>query len=116
MDKRPIFRTDEAVPKLEYIGSGTETTASLTKLLSSKTSNSPGCAKCDNAVVFHLIRAMSAETGFRIQYAAQICLYELPVRDDKEEIAGWAFSLSRLAFCRISLPTCEASTRRRDTL
>jgi hypothetical protein len=58
MDKRPIFRTDEAVPKLEYIGSGTETTASLTKLLSSKTSNSPGCAKCDNAVVFHLIRAM----------------------------------------------------------
>jgi hypothetical protein len=84
----PYSARTKPFPKVEYIGSGTETTASLTKLLSSKTSNSPGCAKCDNAVVFQLIRAVSAETGFRTQYAAQICLYELPVLDDKEEIAG----------------------------
>ena len=43
----------------------------------------PRCAKCDNAVVFELVRAM-ADQGAAIR-SPRIRLYELPVLDDEEE-------------------------------
>jgi hypothetical protein len=87
MSKRLTFRTDEVVPQSGIYRVRHKKHRLPHEVSLFKDQQFPRCAKCDNAVVFELVRAASTETGLRTRYAAQIRLYELPVLDE-EEIAG----------------------------
>ena len=88
MVKRPIFRTDEIVPQ-----SGIYTVRHKKHRLPHEVTlfrdqQFPRCAKCHDAVTFELVRAVKMESDGARGLAAPIRLYELPVLDDEQEIAG----------------------------
>lgn len=88
MAKRPTFRTDETVPEsgIYKVQHRKHRLPHEVTLLQDQ--QFPRCAKCQNAVTFELVRAVNTE-NYRIRrLLAPICVYELPVLDDEQGIAG----------------------------
>jgi len=85
MVKGPVFRTDEMVSQ-----SGVYTVRHQQHRLPHEVTllrdeRFPRCEKCDTAVTFELIRAVTDEAAIS---SPRICLYELPVLEDDEAAAG----------------------------
>jgi hypothetical protein len=88
MVKRPIFRTDEMVPQSGIYRVRHKKHRLPHEVTLFRDQQFPRCAKCQNAVTFELIRAANAEPDSARGLSAPICVYELPVLDDEQEIAG----------------------------
>ncbi|HEY5030441.1 MAG TPA: hypothetical protein VIK39_18700 [Candidatus Angelobacter sp.] len=88
MVKRPKFRTDETVPQsgIYKVQHRKHRLPHEVTLLQDQ--QFPRCAKCQNAVTFELVRDVNTENDGIRRYTSQICLYELPVLDDEQEIAS----------------------------
>ena len=85
MADQPRFRTDEIVPQ-----SGIYKVRHRKHRLPHEVSlfrdqQFPRCAKCQNAVVFELLRAVADEAEAKL-LSSRICLYELPVLEDNTPI------------------------------
>jgi hypothetical protein len=86
MLKKSTFRTDEDVPQ-----SGTYRVRHRKHRLPHEVTllrdqQFPKCAKCQDAVIFELVRATTA-TGDNLDRYSRIRLYELPVIEDDPPIA-----------------------------
>jgi hypothetical protein len=88
MVKRPIFRTDEMVPQTGIYRVRHRKHRLPHEVTLFRDQQFPRCAKCQNAVTFELIRAANTELDSSRGLSAPICVYELPVLDDEQEIAG----------------------------
>jgi hypothetical protein len=82
MVKRPTFRTDEIVRQSGIYKIRHKKHRLPHEVTLLRDQYFPRCAKCQNAVVFELVRAVTDEAE------ARICLYELPVLEDDTAIAG----------------------------
>ena len=88
MARRPIFRTDEMVPYSGIYRVRHKKHRLPHEVTLFKDQKFPRCAKCQNAVTFELVRAANTETDGARGLVAPICVYELPVLDDEQEIAS----------------------------
>ena len=88
MVKRPVFRTDEMVSESGIYRVRHKKHRLPHEVTLFRDQQFPRCAKCQNAVTFELIRAANTEPDGARGLSAPICVYELPVLDDEQEIAG----------------------------
>jgi hypothetical protein len=88
MVKRPIFRTDEMVPQSGIYKVRHKKHRLPHEVTLFRDQQFPRCAKCQDAVTFELVQAVNTETDGPRRSLAPICVYELPVLDDEQEIAG----------------------------
>jgi hypothetical protein len=86
--KHPIFRTDEMVPASGVYRVRHKKHRLPHEVTLFREQQFPRCAKCQNAVTFELIRAANSEPDSPRGLSAPICVHELPVLDDEQEIAG----------------------------
>lgn len=84
MVKHPAFHTDEPVPQSGIYKVRHKKHRLPHEVTLLRDQRFPRCAKCDNAVVFELVRAVADEYDTAI-LSPRICLYELPVVDDEQE-------------------------------
>ena len=88
MVKRPIFRTDEMVSQSGIYRVRHRKHRLPHEVTLFRDQQFPRCAKCQNAVTFELVRAGNTEPDGARGLSSPIRLYELPVLDDEQEIAG----------------------------
>jgi hypothetical protein len=88
MVKRPIFRTDEMVSQSGIYRVRHKKHRLPHEVTLFRDQQFPRCAKCQNAVTFELVRAGNTEPDGARGLSSPIRLYELPVLDDEQEIAG----------------------------
>jgi hypothetical protein len=86
MVKRPTFRTEEVVPHSGIYRVHHRKHRLPHEVMLLKDQHFPRCAKCQNAVIFKLVRVVSAATDDTRGYRAQICLYELPCLDEETAV------------------------------
>jgi hypothetical protein len=88
MVKSPIFCTDEMVPQSGIYRVRHKKHRLPHEVGLFRNQQFPRCAKCQNAVTFELVRAAKTEPDGARGLSAPIYVYELPVLDDGQEIAG----------------------------
>ena len=86
-NRRSIFRTDDIVPQ-----SGIYRVRHLKHRLPHEVTllrdqQFPRCSKCQNAVLFELVRVAMAETEVTTDHSIRIYLYELPVYEEDQPVA-----------------------------
>jgi hypothetical protein len=87
MPKQPTFRTTEVVPQSGIYRVRHKKHRLPHEVTLLRDQQFPKCAKCQNAVTFELLRAMTEGTDVSTEFSTRIYLYELPVFEDDQEIA-----------------------------
>jgi hypothetical protein len=85
MVKGPTFRTDEVIPQSGIYRVRHQKHRLPHEVTLLRGQQFPRCSKCRNAVTFYLVWAVGTEVT--TEFSTRIYLYELPVIEDKEEIA-----------------------------
>jgi hypothetical protein len=85
--QRPAFRTDELIPHSGIYQVRHQKHRLPHEVTLFRDHQFPRCAQCDDAVIFELIRAVSEESD-AMGFSAPIRVYELPVLEDDQKLAG----------------------------
>src|ERR1700744_822124 len=85
--QRPTFRTDSIVPLSGIYRVRHRKHRLPHEVTLLKEQLFPRCSKCQDGVVFELVRAVQAGTEITNNQSVRIYLYELPVFDEDQPIA-----------------------------
>jgi hypothetical protein len=83
--RRPTFRTDDVVPQSGIYRVRHQNHRLPHEVTLLRDQHFPRCSKCQDAVMFELVRAAKGQTEVRTEQSVRIYLYELPVFDDHDQ-------------------------------
>lgn len=85
--RRPTFRTDEIVRQSGIYRVRHQKHRLPHEVTLLRDQQFPRCSKCQNAVLFELVRAAVAGTEVTTDESVRIYLYELPVLEEDQPVA-----------------------------